>query len=65
MKAAGFEAVSATTRAIPYGTDDAVRTFGRDRAEQARSGGGFVEAALEHRLATVDELAAMAEAWLR
>lgn len=63
LNAAGFTAVSATTRAIPYGTDDAVQAFGRDRAEQAR-GGGFVGAALEHELATADELAAMAEAWL-
>lgn len=53
LHAAGFEAVSATTRAIPYRTDTGVRAFGRDRAEQAR-GGGFVEA----------ELAAMAEGWL-
>ncbi len=48
--------------AIGLGTTDAVRAFGRDRAEQVP--GGYTDAALEHGLATEAELAAMEKAWL-
>lgn len=62
LHAAGFADVEATTKSIPYGTDDAVHSFGRDRAEQVP--GDYTDAALEHGLATEAELADMEKAWL-
>ncbi|MBM7789383.1 class I SAM-dependent methyltransferase [Tenggerimyces flavus] len=59
---AGFVDVEATTKSIPYGTTAAVREFGRDRAAQVP--GGYTDAALEHDLATKEELAEMERAWL-
>ncbi len=59
----GFVDVEATTRAIPYGTNDAVREFGVGRAADCRDD-WYVTSALREGLATEVEVAAMHDAWL-
>jgi SAM-dependent methyltransferase len=61
---AGFVDIEATTKSIPHGTAEAVRSFGHDRADQARVGSGYASAAQAEGLATAAELAEMEEAWL-
>ena len=61
---AGFEGVIATTKYVSYGTADAVRSFGLDRAEDCRDD-WYASAAQRHGLASADDLVAMEEAWSR
>ena len=61
--AAGFEHVAATSTYFCHGTQDQVRSFGNDRAQECRDG-WEASAALEHGLASRDELQAMADAWM-
>ena len=63
LTAAGFARVTATTKAFSYGTDDAVASFGVDRAADCRDE-WYVTAAQTHGLATADEIDAMERAWL-
>jgi ubiquinone/menaquinone biosynthesis C-methylase UbiE len=63
LTAAGFEDVVATTKYICYGTDDAVRWFGRGRAEDCRDE-WYAGGAQEHDLATADDIDAMERAWI-
>jgi hypothetical protein len=60
---AGFADVIATTTYISYGTPDAVKEFGLGRAEDCNDD-WYSTAAVQHGLATADELAAMRRAWL-
>jgi ubiquinone/menaquinone biosynthesis C-methylase UbiE len=59
---AGFEGVIATTKYVCYGTSEAVRSFGLERAEDCRDD-WYASSAQEHGLATPDDLEAMEEAW--
>lgn len=59
----GFVDVVASTKAIAYGTEDAVREFGLGRAEDCLDE-WYVDMALQHQLATEDDLSAMRQAWL-
>lgn len=61
---AGFEGVIATTKYICYGTADAVRSFGLDRAEDCRDD-WYASGAQGHGLASADDLAALHDAWTR
>lgn len=60
---AGFVDVAASTTYISYGTTEAVRDFGRGRAEDCEDD-WYVASAQRHELATPDDLAAMRQAWL-
>ena len=53
----------ATTKAISYGTQDLVSSFGRGRAHDSADD-WYVSAAIRENLATRDELNAIREAWL-
>ena len=59
----GFVDVIATTKYISYGTADAVREFGRGRAEDCEDD-WYSTAAIRHGLATREDLAQMRRAWL-
>lgn len=59
----GFVNVEATTKYICYGTEEAVREFGRGRAEDCMDD-WYVEGAERENLATSRDLAAVREAWL-
>jgi SAM-dependent methyltransferase len=61
--AAGFERVEATTTSISYGTDAAVRRFGRDRAEECRDP-WYADGAERLGLGSAADLRAMEDAWL-
>lgn len=60
---AGFDRVIATTKCFSYGTEEAVESFGRARAEDC-SDGWYASSAQEHGLATAGDLEAMSRAWL-
>jgi len=59
---AGFRDVVASARYISYGTPEALRQFGEDRAVQCEAG-DYAEDVVEFGLATEAELRDMAEAW--
>jgi SAM-dependent methyltransferase len=59
----GFGQVQATTKYICYGTPDAVRDFGLGRADDCIDD-WYVEAAQHERLATMEDLTDMRQAWL-
>ena len=61
---AGFEDVTASSSTWIYATADERRWWGASWAERATSS-GFAESVREHRLATDDDLAAIADAWRR
>ena len=63
LTAAGFERVTATTKAFSYGTDDAVASFGADRAADCRDE-WYATASHANELATAADLDAMERAWL-
>jgi hypothetical protein len=56
--------VVATSKYICYGTDDAVASFGAERAEDCRRDGWYGRSARRHGLATATDLDAMSQAWL-
>jgi hypothetical protein len=60
---AGFVGVTATTKYLCYGTDDAVQAFGTDRARDCRDT-WYAGTAQQYGLASQDDLDAMARAWL-
>ena len=60
---AGFANVIATTTYINYGTTEAVNEFGLGRAEDCNDD-WYTTSAVQHGLATQEELAAMRRAWL-
>jgi ubiquinone/menaquinone biosynthesis C-methylase UbiE len=60
---AGFERVMATSVSISYGTEDAVRSFGLDRAADCRDA-GYADSARASHLAEDADLEAMAAAWI-
>jgi SAM-dependent methyltransferase len=60
---AGFDPVEATSKYICYGTPEEARSFGAARAADC-SDTWYRRDALKHRLATVEDLDAMREAWL-
>lgn len=62
LSEAGFDEVEATSKAFSYGTSELVREFARGRAEECRDE-EYVAEAVEAGLATVADLASMAEAW--
>ena len=59
----GFVDVVATTKYISYGTGEAVREFGRGRAEDCEDD-WYSTAAIRHELATREDLSDMRRAWL-
>jgi ubiquinone/menaquinone biosynthesis C-methylase UbiE len=59
----GYVGVEATTKTISYGTNDAVEEFGCGRAADCADV-WYVSSAIEHGLATPEDLAAMRQAWL-
>jgi hypothetical protein len=59
----GFINVVATTKYICYGTAEAVKEFGLGRAEECGDD-WYMTSALQHGLATHDDLAAMRRAWV-
>ncbi len=61
--AAGLIDVYATTTAISYGTPEAVREFGIGRADDCADE-WYVASALEHGLASADDIEAMRQAWV-
>lgn len=63
LTAAEFERVSASTTSISYGTEAAVRAFGRDRAEDCRDA-WYAEGAERLGIGTAEDLRAMERAWL-
>jgi len=63
LHAGGFEQVTATTKAISYGTQERVEDFGRDRADDCNDE-WFSKATVQQGLATRDELTMMRQAWL-
>jgi SAM-dependent methyltransferase len=60
---AGFECVAASTKAISYGNDAAVASFGARRAADCRDE-WYVRASQAHGLATAADLDDMERAWL-
>ena len=60
---AGFDRVESTTKYFSYGTEEAVQSFGRARAEDC-SDGWYSASAQKHGLATASDLEAMRRAWL-
>lgn len=63
LLASGFVNVQATTTYICYGTEEAVREFGRGRADDCVDD-WYVDGAGREHLATPRDLAALREAWL-
>jgi SAM-dependent methyltransferase len=63
LLSAGFIDVVATTKYICYGTAEAVKEFGLGRAEDCDDE-WYPTAALQHGLATTDDLSAMRSAWV-
>lgn len=63
LHAAGYERVEATTTSISYGTEAAVRAFGRDRAEECRDG-WYADGAERLGLGRADDVREMEDAWL-
>ena len=64
LETAGYARVAASSKYICYGTPDAVKSFGSDRAADCRDE-WFSGAASEHGLATGNELESMENAWVR
>jgi ubiquinone/menaquinone biosynthesis C-methylase UbiE len=62
LKRAGFERVVATTKAFCYGTDEAVKSFGIERAHDCHND-WYASGAQKHGLATRRDLDAMDQAW--
>lgn len=60
---AGFERVEGTTTSICYGTPERVRSFGLDRADDCADE-WYRTGAMEHGLATSDDVDDMERAWL-
>ena len=63
LEDAGFDPVVATSKYVCYGTPDAVRSFGRARAEDCADT-WYATCAQKHGLATSRDLEVMARAWL-
>ena len=63
LERAGFDSVVATSTFFCYGTGEAVKSFGRARAEDC-SDGWYGRSARKHGLATASDLEAMRRAWL-
>lgn len=63
LEAAGFDSVLATSKYWSYGTPEAVRSFGRARAEDCGDG-WYRSAAVAHGYASDREIDAMRAAWL-
>jgi SAM-dependent methyltransferase len=63
LQAAGFEQVEASLAYFSYGTSQSVRTFGLGRAADCRDE-WFVGGLAEHRLADVEEIASIEQAWV-
>jgi SAM-dependent methyltransferase len=63
LTAAGFEGVVATARYFSYGTPDAVRAFGRARADDCRND-WYVNGSQSHGLASARDLTAIGDAWI-
>ena len=59
----GLTRVEASTKHIPYGTEDAVREFGLGRADDCVDD-WYVEGSRREQLAAPEDVAAMREAWL-
>jgi ubiquinone/menaquinone biosynthesis C-methylase UbiE len=60
---AGFQRIVATSKFFSYGMDEAVKSFGLERAEEC-SDSWYERCAIEHGLATASDLDAMSQAWL-
>jgi SAM-dependent methyltransferase len=63
LLSSGYVRVEATTKAISYGTSEAVSEFGSGRAAEC-AGDWYSCSALEHGLATPKDLTEMRSAWL-
>jgi SAM-dependent methyltransferase len=63
LHSAGFVSVDATTTAISYGTPEAVRAFGRDRAQDCRDE-WYVTGAERVGIGTEEDVRDMERAWL-
>jgi ubiquinone/menaquinone biosynthesis C-methylase UbiE len=63
LERAGFEGVVATSKFFCYGTSEAVRSFGVERAEECADS-WYERCARKHGLATASELDATSRAWL-
>jgi ubiquinone/menaquinone biosynthesis C-methylase UbiE len=63
LERAGFDRVVATSKYFCYGTGDAVKAFGRARAEDC-SEPWFERSAKRHGLTSASDLNAMSQAWL-
>jgi ubiquinone/menaquinone biosynthesis C-methylase UbiE len=63
LERTGFKRVTATSKYFSYGTPEAVRSFGRARAEECGDG-WYADSAREHGLTDAGELDAMRRAWL-
>jgi len=64
LLAAGFGHVEASATYFSYGTEERVRTFGRERAADCRDE-WYVDGLAKHRLAEMVEIDALAQAWTR
>jgi ubiquinone/menaquinone biosynthesis C-methylase UbiE len=62
LSAAGLTNVVATTKYFSFGTPDVVRAYALDRADEC-SDEWFAPSAVEHGLATADDLRSMSVAW--
>jgi SAM-dependent methyltransferase len=62
LERAGFDRVNATTKCFSYGTEEAVESFGRARAEDCTDG-WYSSSAQKHTLASMGDLEAMRQAW--
>ncbi|HEX6290434.1 MAG TPA: methyltransferase domain-containing protein [Herpetosiphonaceae bacterium] len=63
LRSAGFERVVASSKYFCYGTDDAVKSFGRARAADCRDE-WYASAAQTYGLASASDLDAMEYAWM-
>lgn len=63
LTASGFTRVEASARYVSYGTPDAVRQFGRERADECRSD-ELTNSVLKYGLADAATLRKMADAWI-
>ena len=63
MNRSGFNGVVATSKYFCYGTGEAVKSFGRARAEECGDG-WYARSARERGLATTTDLEAMRRVWL-
>jgi ubiquinone/menaquinone biosynthesis C-methylase UbiE len=63
LVSAGFDRVEATSKYFSYGTEEAVESFGRARAEDC-SDRWYSASAQKYGLATASDLEAMSRAWL-